>query len=88
LSVAPKYPEDKYIISFAALTEFLGVERKMTYKLVNGGFLFPAKEFVNKTKVAFNKDKCIELLRANANSNKWARKILDNLSERGIISAN
>lgn len=77
-----KYPEDKYIISFAALTEFLGVERKMAYKLVNDGFLLPAKEFINKKKVAFNKEKCIELLQANANSNKWARKILSHIESK------
>ena len=51
----------------------------MAYKLVNHGFLGPAKEIIKGRAAAFNKEKCIELVKAEADNNKWAKKILDYL---------
>ena len=76
---AERFPEDKYIISFDKLKDFLGIKEKMTYKLVNHGFLGPAKEILKGRAAAFNKEKCIELVKAEAENNKVAKKILDHL---------
>ncbi len=76
---AEKFPSEKYVVSFASFTAYLGLKDKTTYKLVNHGFLSECKEWINNREAAFNKEKCIELARANADSNKWARIILSNL---------
>ena len=76
---AERFPEDKYIFSFDKLKDFLGIKEKMAYKLVNHGFLGPAKEIIKGRAAAFNKEKCIELVKAEADNNKWAKKILDYL---------
>lgn len=78
--LAEKYPADKYIISFKSLKDFLGVERKMAYKLVNEGFLKGTKVLINKHNVAFDKAKCIKLIKAHAETDKWAKRILENMN--------
>jgi len=83
-NLAEKFPEDKYIISFNKLKDFLGVERKMAYKLVEKGFLQGTKVLINKHNVAFDKSKCIELIKDNAGTDKWARKILDFIKTAGF----
>ena len=77
--LAERFPEDKYIFSFDKLKDFLGIKEKTAYKLVNHGFLGPAKEIIKGRDAAFNKEKCIELVKAEADKNKWAKFILDYL---------
>lgn len=78
---ASKYPEDKYILSYARLANFLNVKSLGTaYRWVEKlGVLKPAVVEYYKKEIVIDKIKCIALLKTEAKHNRWAKKILDNM---------
>ena len=75
------YPSEKYVYHYDGLMNFLGIKRKMAYKLGYQGCLESTKVKTNNHSVAFNKQKVIEILRLKSQTERWIKKIYDNIPE-------
>lgn len=73
-----RFPQEEYAFGYEGLKDFLGIKIKMTYSLVKR-YLYPAKENINGTSVAFNKSKCIEILKDVALTDKRIKRIYDEI---------
>lgn len=75
------YPSEKYVYHYDGLMDFLGIKRKMAYKLGYQGCLESTKVKTNNHSVAFNKQKVLEILRLKSQTERWIKKIYDNIPE-------
>ena len=75
-----KYPSDKYILSYSGLAKFLCVGISTAHRWVEKlGILKPAVVERYKKEIVIDKKKCLELLKAEAKHNAWAKRILDGM---------
>ena len=76
-----KYPESEYILGYSNLANFLKVGASTAYRWVEtlGVLKLAVVDTYNK-KIVVNRKKCVELLKAAAEHNVWARKIFNNIN--------
>lgn len=82
------FPPSEYCIGYAGLAEYLGVNKKQAYAIVDKCGLYAAKTYMNKKDVAFNKKKCINLLRElSARKTYYSKLAQDILTRKDVLNA-
>lgn len=78
---AALYPEDKYVLSYSGLAKFLHCSIGTGYRWVEKTkVLAPAVVGKYCGEIVVDKEKCIEILKAESDRSFWAKQLLNNIN--------